>query len=184
MSRGSSGPSELTAARAEVMAAPGPEEVRARILGFVDHHDDALLRSCLIGHLTGSALVVDAAGEQCILLLHAKLNRWLQPGGHADGEGDLAAVARREATEETGMAGLTVARPALDLDVHRVEPPDAAPHDHLDVRYLVRAPAGAEPASNHESHDVRWVPFADLDPYGPDESLLRLVTAARVRLAG
>lgn len=175
-------PTELTVARAEVAGAGGPQPVQHRILAFIDEHEDALLRSCRPGHLTGSAMLVDAPAERCVLLLHAKLGRWLQPGGHADGEGDLAEVALREAAEETGLAGLTVDRPALDLDIHRVDPPEDAPHDHLDVRYLVRAPAGSEPTSNHESHEVRWVPFAELGEYDPDEGLVRLAAAARARL--
>jgi 8-oxo-dGTP pyrophosphatase MutT (NUDIX family) len=171
----------LSAARDAVLAVPdGSEELEAarrRILEWAARHSDALERSCLEGHLTASALVVDAPARRIVLLHHAKLRRWLQPGGHADGEGNLAAGALREATEETGIEGLRVAVPAVDLDVHLVSPPVEGPHLHLDVRYLVVAPPGAELRGNHESTDLRWVDPDDLDGYEVDGGLRRLVTA-------
>ena len=119
-----------------------------------------------------------------LLLLHAKVRRWLQPGGHADGVGDLAAVALREAEEETGIAGLTVVTPAVDLDVHLFHAayggePD---HLHLDVRYLVTAPPSAQVAGNHESLDQRWVAFDDLASFDVDTGTIRLARAALARL--
>ncbi|MBX3283861.1 MAG: NUDIX domain-containing protein [Actinobacteria bacterium] len=110
-------------------------------------------------------------------MLHRKLERWFQPGGHADGDANLAAVALREATEETGIARLRVVLPAIDLDVHRVEPPGEDPHLHLDLRFLVVAPQGAEEAGNHESLALRWVDEAGLDGLSPpvDDSTRRLV---------
>lgn len=157
---------------------PGaPERFRLEVLAFVDQHADATHRSCAPGHLTGSALVVDASGRRTLLMLHRKLGRWFQPGGHADGDANLAAVARREATEETGIDDLRVVLPAIDLDVHRVEPPGEDPHLHLDLRFLVVAPPGAEEAGNHESLALRWVDEAGLDDLSPpiDESTRRLV---------
>jgi len=158
---------------------------RDTILDFFLDHPDAAERTCEAGHLTGSALVVDAAGARTLLMLHRKLGRWFQPGGHADGDANLAAVAQREAAEETGIAGLRVALPAIDIDVHRVEPPGKAAHLHLDVRFLVVAPAGALEQANHESLALRWVTEADLDVLEPpvDASTRRLVERG-LRLAG
>lgn len=172
-------PSErLADARAAVAGAdidPAAEAHRRTILDFVDQHDDALHRSCRSGHLTGSALVVDADGERVVVLHHRKLDRWLQPGGHCDGDANLAAVALREATEETGIDGLVVLPVAVDLDVHEVAPPDDGPHLHLDVRYLVQAPPGAEPRGNHESNEVRWASLDDLAGLDLDEGTWRMV---------
>lgn len=169
---------DLTVARRHVEAAdidPGAEGHRRTILDFLDTHPDALHRSCRDGHLTGSALVVDPAGQQVVLLHHRKLQRWLQPGGHCDGDANLAAVALREATEETGIDGLRVHPVAVDLDVHRVAPPDDGPHLHLDARFLVVAPAGAEPPGNHESTAIRWVTPDEVDDLGVDEGTGRMV---------
>ena len=159
---------------------PGPE--RTRVLDMVDRHEDALLRSCRPGHLTGSALVVDPSDRRILVLFHTKLQRWLQPGGHADGDGDLARVALREAIEETGIAGLRVCEPPVDLDVHVVDPPAEDAHEHHDVRYLVVAPPGAVAVGNHESEVLRWVHRHELEELGADRGLLRLADRALERL--
>lgn len=150
------------------------EQLRADMLAFAREHPDALLRTCEAGHFTGSALVVDDARERFVLLLHAKAGRWLQPGGHADGQGDLGAVALREAIEETGIGDLRVVRPAVDLDIHEFRPRAGPPHTHLDVRSVVLAPAGARLAGNHESEALRWVTLAEMDDYDVDDGLRRL----------
>lgn len=176
----------LQRARALLAAAELDEEGerrRAGVLAFCDEHPDALLRSCAAGHLTASALVVDPADGRFVVLHHRKLGRWLQPGGHADGDGDLARVALREAAEETGLARLAVREPAVDLDVHMVAPPGEPPHLHLDLRFVVLAPAGSAaagpPPGNHESHELRWVTGADLAGLGADASLVRLARRGR-----
>jgi 8-oxo-dGTP pyrophosphatase MutT (NUDIX family) len=175
---------DLAAARAAVVAArPGDathEANRQRILAFLDAHPDALHRSCSTGHLTGSAAVIDPGTRQVLFLFHAKVQRWLQPGGHADGDANLARVALREAVEETGIDGLRVATPAVDLDVHtfhdaRGSEPD---HLHLDVRHLVVAPPGATAVTNHESEGARWVPVEGLDRLDLDPGTHRMVQAA------
>lgn len=150
---------------------------RDRILDFLAEHPDAAHRACESGHLTGSAVVVDPAGTRSLLLLHRKLGRWFQPGGHADGDTNLAAVALREAQEETGIEGLCVSTRAVDVDVHFVEPPGEPSHLHLDVRFLVVAPPGAVEMGNEESLALRWVSEAELDRLDPavDVATRRLV---------
>jgi 8-oxo-dGTP pyrophosphatase MutT (NUDIX family) len=129
------------------------------------------------GHFTGSALVVDPDSRRTLLLLHAKLGIWVQPGGHADGNANLASVALREATEETGIEGLRVWPEPVDLDVHEVDPPTEDAHFHHDVRFLVVAPPGAVATINHEAHDHRWAESGDLDELGVDDGTRRLITA-------
>ncbi len=161
---------------------PAVDGARERMLGFLDDHPDALHRSCVAGHLTGSAMVVDADRRQFLLMLHTKLRRWLQPGGHADGDANLAAVALKEASEETGIAGLSVVVPAIDLDVHLVEIRNEPAHLHLDVRFLVLAPPGAAHQANHESLGLRWLSRAELAAVGEASDLDRLAGAALATL--
>lgn len=135
-------------------------------------------RTSLPGHLTGSALVVDSSLSSTLLLLHAKLGIWVQPGGHADGDMNLMSVALREATEETGIDGLRIRPVPIDLDIHEVRPPAEQPHFHHDVRFLVAAPEGAEFVGNHESLDHRWVRIDEVADMDVDPGLRRM--AARV----
>lgn len=166
----------IAAVKAVDVADGDQAALQERIISFCKDHPDALHRSCLSGHLTGSALIVDSGGEAVLLIHHAKLERWLQPGGHVDGEGDLAAAACREAEEETGISGLEVIRPAIDLDIHSIpERGDEPTHLHLDVRYLVIAPPGAKVDINHESLDSRWVTSDDPENLIGSEELRRLV---------
>lgn len=163
--------------QADASAGLHGEAARTHILSLLDTLGGALAdRSTLPGHLTGSALVIDQAERRVLLMLHAKLGRWLQPGGHADGDHELAGVALREATEETGIKGLRVLVPGIDLDIHRIPERGAEPsHLHLDLRFVVVAPPGAEPVANHESRALRWVDPADVSTMTDEAGLFRLV---------
>ncbi len=149
-----------------------------RMLAFAQEHPDALVRSCLEGHFTGSALVVDAVGERALFLFHRKVQRWLQPGGHADGDGNLVSTAWREATEETGIDGLGIVPRPIDLDIHVFEAGTDPRHLHLDVRFLVVAPEAAVERGNHESEALRWVTRTEAGELDLDDGTLRMLDAA------
>jgi 8-oxo-dGTP pyrophosphatase MutT (NUDIX family) len=142
----------------------GQLALKHAFLAFLDARpDDACTRECVPGHLTASALVLDATGERTLLTLHRRFHRWVQLGGHCEpGDACLRAAALREATEESGIEGLTISDEPLHLDVHPVTCSLGVPTRHLDVRYLVRAPPGARARISEESVDLRWWPVEAL----------------------
>ncbi len=166
----------------ERYAPPCAEQARVRthILAFLDAHpSDAHERACAEGHLTGSCLLLDARRERVLLTHHKKLDRWLQLGGHADGDANLRGVAWREACEEAGFTPAAISSAPIDLDVHPIPARPGEPrHDHLDLRYLAVAPKGAEPACSDESHEVRWMTPEEARALGLDASLERLLALA------
>ncbi|MEP6898370.1 MAG: NUDIX hydrolase [Rhodanobacter sp.] len=130
---------------------------------FLQSHSCPFERSQLHGHFTGSAWLVSEDGRRALLMHHRKLDRWLQPGGHADGDIDLAGVALREAREETGVVDLRVEGGIFDLDRHRIAARGNEPeHWHYDVRYVVRASHDECFTVNEESHALAWRPVVDL----------------------
>ena len=173
---------------------PAEAAVAARFTEFVRAHPDCFERTCVPGHVTGSAWIVSHDRREFLLTHHRKLGRWLQLGGHADGDPDVARVALRVATEESGIAGLELAGvrgdPAIvpidptivpiDLDAHVIPARGAEPaHVHYDVRFLVVSPPGARITVSDESLALRW--FASDVPLAVehDESVARLIAKAR-----
>jgi len=136
----------------------------------------AFERARLAGHFTASCWLVSADGGRALLTHHRKLDRWLQPGGHADGDMDLARVALREAREETGVAGLVVKGGIFDLDRHRIPARGAEPeHWHYDVRYVIRAGADERFVVSDESHALAWREVAAIAADAShDDSLRRM----------
>jgi 8-oxo-dGTP pyrophosphatase MutT (NUDIX family) len=159
---------------------PQQEALRQAFLTLLDARADACLRGCEPGHVTSSALLVDAAGKRVLLTLHPRVGRWLQLGGHCEPtDTSLAGAALREATEESGIDGLTVDPVPVHLDVHPITCSLGQPTRHFDVRFVVRAPTGAQPVRSHESLDLRWWPVEALPE---DADLAPLISAAETRL--
>nr|WP_156662614.1 NUDIX hydrolase [Mycobacterium sp. 1274761.0] len=158
---------------------PAQDTLRHAVLSFVVAREDACLRECVPGHVTASALVLDATGTQALLTLHPRIGRWLQLGGHCEqGDADIVAAALREATEESGIAGLTIDRDLAALHVHPVTCSLGVPTRHLDLQFIVHAPADAEIVCSEESLDLRWWPL-DALPHDTDYGLAQLAAAAQ-----
>ena len=155
---------------------PGELASAAQFTGFLQSHPAVFERSHRSGHFTGSAWLINADGMRVLLMHHRKLDRWLQPGGHADGNADLARVALREAREETGVTGLQVEHGIFDIDRHRIPARANEPeHWHYDVRYVVRASADERFVINQESQSLAWCPVIEIaDQAGFDDSLRRM----------
>jgi len=130
---------------------------------FVRAHEDCCERSLAIGHLTGSAWLVSRDGARVLLTHHRKLGLWLQLGGHADGDSDLARVALREAEEESGLSDLAIEGGIFDLDRHWIPERKGEPgHWHYDVRFVVRALGSEDFAVSEESHALAWRPIVEV----------------------
>jgi 8-oxo-dGTP pyrophosphatase MutT (NUDIX family) len=156
----------------------GQDELRQVYLDHLAAHPDGMWKSCGDGHLTASALVVDPERGRVLLTLHRKLRMWLQTGGHCEPEDPtLAEAALREATEESGVAGLTLL-PGGPVRLDRHHTPCAW---HLDVQYAAVALPGAVEAISDESLDLRWFPYPEVADVA-DASVVRLLDATRARL--
>ena len=149
---------------------------RTRFAAFVESQPRCFERALAPGHVTGSAWITDRAGSRVLLTHHRKLDIWVQPGGHADGDSDVAAVAAREALEETGLPGLALRGEGIfDLDIHPIPARSDTPaHEHFDARFAFQATTTENFEVSAESHALAWVPIDELETYSREPSLLRM----------
>lgn len=155
---------------------PDEAETTARFVELLGDPQDPFRRERLAGHFTASCWLVDRSGTRVLLTHHRKLGAWLQLGGHADGEHDLAAAALREAEEESGLPGLLLEPGIFDLDRHWIPQHKGVPaHWHHDVRYVIRAGSEEAYVVSEESHDLAWRAIdALVDDPAVDASLRRM----------
>lgn len=158
---------------------------RRDFLDLLASDADATWRSAVPAHLTASAMIVDPERRAVLLALHGRVHRWLQVGGHCEpGDATLAAAALREATEESGIDGLTLLPRPCRLHRHPAPCRPGVVEEHFDVQYAIVAPPGAVPVVSEESDDVQWFPMATLPAEIPDDVRpLIEVAVARVRSA-
>lgn len=145
-------------------------------IAFVREHERCFERDLSVGHITGSAWLLDRSHGRVLLTFHRKLNMWLQLGGHAEGDPDVLAVAVREAHEESGLTDITPIHAGIfDVDIHPI-PAHAKepPHLHYDVRFLLEARGSDRFVVSDESHDLAWVSPEELLRFDVDDSVRRM----------
>jgi 8-oxo-dGTP pyrophosphatase MutT (NUDIX family) len=162
---------------------PDQDSLRHAFLSYLAARPDGCRRECVPGHLTASTALVDSAGDHVLLTLHPRIGRWVQLGGHCeDGDATMAAAALREATEESGIGGITIDPRPLHVAVHPITCSLGRATRHLDVRFLGVAPPDAVPSRCAESLDLRWWPI-DALPAAPavagDVPMLATLAARR-----
>jgi 8-oxo-dGTP pyrophosphatase MutT (NUDIX family) len=167
----------LLRAHASRVLDPHEMAMTADTIAFVQAHHDCLLRSCVPGHLTGSAWIVSPDRSRTLLTHHRKLDKWLQLGGHADGDGDLLAVALREAREESGLSRIRAVSPEIfDVDRHWIpERKTDLGHFHYDIRFLIEADPQELLAISNESKDLAWIEIDRVPLLNAEESIARMV---------
>lgn len=153
-----------------------PEEAAVvdAFLSLLAEPGDAFVRERLAGHFTASAWLVSADGTRALLTHHRKLDRWLQPGGHADGDRDVARVALKEAQEESGLRGLRLLPGLFDIDRHWIPEHKGVPaHWHYDARFVVRAGEDEGFVVSDESHALAWRAVRDIAADGTADASVR-----------
>lgn len=152
-----------------------------RMRDFIIAYAGCFERALSIGHMTGSAWILNTDKTHVLLTHHRKLEKWLQLGGHADGDADLLRVALREAREESGLNAIApLSKAIFDVDIHAIPARGAeAEHFHYDVRFLLQADRAQPLSMNHESKELIWVPLEEVARLNGEESMRRMVVKSR-----
>lgn len=155
---------------------PEESETLSCLTTFIQKNSNCFDRALAIGHLTGSAWLINSDQTKVLLTHHRKLNRWLQLGGHADGEPDLLTVALQEAFEESGLEAIVpIKKEIFDIDIHLIpERKEEPAHRHYDIRFALQSLGSEVFQVSEESHDLSWIPIAALEKKTDEVSILRM----------
>lgn len=154
-----------------------------RFVDFINNFQNCFDRSLAVGHITGSAWITDRQNTSALLVHHKKLDRWLQPGGHADGVENIIDVATKEAEEETGLRSLVLIKNEIfDIDIHTIPTYQNFPaHEHYDIRFHFVADINEKCTASHESNNLAWFPMdkiSSLTEYS--NSIHRMVSKSKL----
>lgn len=152
------------------------QNFKKQIVEFVQKHPECFERSLEVGHITGSAWLLNKERTHVLLMHHAKLNMWLQLGGHCDGNADVLAVAVKEAQEESGIMGIEpVLHTIFDVDVHPIPANSREKaHYHYDIRFLLHVTSDEQLSQNSESKELRWIDKNHANLPTHSESIVRM----------
>lgn len=155
--------------------------ILSRFKEFVESYKACFERTLSIGHITGSAWVIDKEREHVLFTYHKKLDMWLQLGGHCDGSSDVYSVALTEAKEESGLLQITpISMDIFDLDIHLIPESKSNPeHYHYDARFIFEANHADKLILSEESKDLRWVQLSEIENYTKEPSILRMARKTR-----
>jgi 8-oxo-dGTP pyrophosphatase MutT (NUDIX family) len=149
-----------------------------RFRSLLNNFPNCYKRTLTTGHITGSAWIIDENASAVLLVHHKKLNRWLQPGGHADGDENIIKVANKEAWEETGLNSIRLFRNNIfDIDIHQIPEHKGIPaHFHHDIRFIFKADRTERIRVSDESNEVAWVPLEEVNNYAKNNrSIHRMI---------
>lgn len=149
-----------------------------QMLIFLSKNSKGFQRKHLPGHVTASAWVLDSSKSKVLMTHHVKLEKWLQLGGHADGQNDMLSVAFREAMEESGLISIEPLHENIfDVDVHMIpEQKNFPAHFHYDVRFLFHADETEPFHISNESYNLQWISLEDISRFNDEDSIIRLIT--------
>lgn len=152
------------------------QESKQRIINFINNHKNCFERSLQNGHITASGWLLNKDQTKSLLMHHAKLDLWVQPGGHCDGESDVLTVAIKECQEESGINNIKpISFEIFDIDVHAVPARQNEPkHDHYDIRFLLKVTSDEDIIPNKESKELRWISKNPLELPTQEQSILRM----------
>jgi len=153
------------------------------MIKFVEANENCFDRELKTGHITGSAWLVDKNLKHVFFTHHKKLNRWLQPGGHSDGDANTLAVSMREASEESGIEDVFIqplVQEIFDVDIHTIPARKSEPeHQHYDVRFILETDMSHPLKISDESNEIAWINIEDIPNIANEESIIRMLNKMR-----
>ncbi len=154
------------------------QNMQRKTIRFVEQNENCFDRTLSVGHITGSAWLVNKTLSHVFFTHHKKLNRWFQPGGHSDGNANSLAVAMCEASEESGIEDVYIqplSNEIFDIDIHTIPARKNEPeHLHYDIRFILEADMSQTLIMSDESHNISWIPVDNISSYTTEISITRM----------